>query len=63
MSVEKTGKKCIACKTGDVVIEKTKQFKPWASIPIGPASKEYLTTVTNYYCNECGLIYRFPPKK
>lgn len=58
-----TGKKCTACRKGNVVAVTKMEFDA-ASGPaiIGPGSRHQYNRVKSYHCDRCGVVYAFPPK-
>lgn len=55
--------KCSACG-GDVVEETRREYDPSLGPPIiGPGYRHQQRRVTAFYCADCGLVYRRPPKQ
>lgn len=51
------------CLCGGNVLEESKRV---CSVPpgmriIGPGGKKQYYTKTEYYCEKCGIMYKFPP--
>ena len=64
MTEFKTEGKCVYCG-GDIVEEIIKTFDPtMGPMIIGPGSKnQFRETSEGFYCQNCGLKYKFVPKK
>lgn len=58
-----TGSVCRGINCGGVVVEHTSSR--YAGDPMhaimGPGSRNQYTVFTEYYCEKCGLTYKFPP--
>lgn len=53
---------CTACK-GNVVEGTYSEYDPATGPPIiGPGSKHQFKSIIEYYCKDCGIMYKFPPK-
>ncbi len=59
-----TGKKCTACHKGNVVAKTEPVFDATTGPAIiGPGSRNQYNRVTSYYCEDCGVMYAFPPRQ
>jgi len=52
---ESTGRSCIVCKVGTVV-----RIRVFVSQNI-PATEKKIRKVNEYHCDNCGIMYAFPP--
>lgn len=61
MSILRSGKACIVCKSGEVVAEISRVPDPSAGPPVyGPASRDQMKSQSSgFYCAYCGVKYQF----
>lgn len=59
---ESTEGKCVVCN-GMIVEKVVRRFNPMSGpLIIGPGSRQQFHEVSEgFYCQDCGLMYKFPP--
>ena len=61
MPIKSTGRKCVVCKTGDVVMHTSHEYHGPLMMNIDLSARQQMTEVTRYYCDCCGVLYHQPP--
>ncbi|MDP3953863.1 MAG: hypothetical protein Q8Q06_00410 [bacterium] len=61
--IVETGKSCSACKKGKVVKERSFDARPYSPHDIIGPGGVARPLIEEYYCNSCGVMYKFLPKK
>jgi hypothetical protein len=61
--IKPTGVECKVCQ-GEIMADEKEVFNSMFGPPIdGPGHEKQWSIKTEYYCGQCGIVYRFLPTK